>query len=136
MKTNVNFPKVDLSEQLDYVAEKIVIPYMVEGLDFQVDIDGKPLPPLESATWKQKKGKKKLIETGKLHRSFLKRRKARHSVVINLRKERDEVGYILQEKGVGRKKKRFKFFGIKKRAEIEAINYMRNEIERLLENAR
>ena len=152
VKTSVKIklPKLDFTKVLQEVAEKIVIPDMRLGINRSVGIDQKPFQPLEASTLARKSGVRKsakskgglgkvglaggrggtqtLVDTGALRESFASHRIKTNHVRINIGPEREQVGYFLQVAGVGRKKKKFNFFGISQRAEFQAISKMKKAL--------
>lgn len=158
-KFNMNFPKFNFQDDLKIVANKIIIPQLAENMDNQVGVDNRPYPELEPETIARKNGQalsrvftksgnirstttkrigktglmgfssKTLFETGKLFRSFISMTKGKSSVVVTLRNDRKDVGQALQIDGVGKKKKKFNFFGISTRMEESAMNYMRKRVK-------
>ena len=158
-KFNMNFPKFSFQEDLKEVAKTIIIPQLAQGMDEQLSVNGSPYPALEPATMAKKRGDilkrtftkkgnirsgvhktigsvglmgmsaKTLFETGKLYRSFIYSTKGKLSVVVKINSERNEVGKALQIDGVGKKHKRFNFFGISSRMEESAMNLMAKKVK-------
>ena len=71
---------------------------------------------------------KTLIQTGKLLTSFFYKKVGKDTVKITLKDNRLDIGGYLQYDGVGKKKKKFLFFGVSKEMEEEAIKYMAQKI--------
>ena len=126
----LNFPVLNFQKDLEHIAKRIFIPYMAEGIQSGRAIDGGRFPPLSPATLRAKKGPKTLIESGKLHRSFRSRPQGMNRVIIDLSSDRQEIGDKLQLIGVGRNKKKFKFFGVNSVMAQRAINYMNLVVRR------
>lgn len=154
--------KLDFTDELLQIAKTIVIPDMQGGINRSIGIDGEPFPALEPSTIAQKKGARKrnsserrqikkatdvtvksgllgggggtkpLIDTGKLRDAFLFKRTGPNRVTISINSDRDEIAGYLQVTGVGKKKKKFNFFGMSERAELQAISFMRRSIGELL----
>ena len=139
IKGNINFPSLNVGKELKRIADSIIIPFMAGGIDRDRDIDGKPFLDLEENTWvsKAKSGgaNRKLVESGKLRKSFRSRRVSENRVIIDLDPLRQDVGRSLQIEGVGRKRKRFKFFGVSDKANEHAIRHMENVIKKATKSA-
>lgn len=154
--------KLDFTDELLQIAKTVVIPDMQGGINRSIGIDNEPFPALEPSTIAKKKGARKrndaerrqikkvtgvtvksgllgggggtkpLIDTGKLRDSFIFQRTAPNRVTITINSQRDEIAGYLQVIGVGKRKKKFNFFGMSQRAELQAISFMRNSIGQLL----
>jgi hypothetical protein len=79
---------------------------------------------------------KTLIDTGKLISSFVSRLSGKNKVIVTIQGDRKKVGEFLQIKGVGKKRKKFNFFGISTRMEQDAMNYMKRRINEAIANVR
>jgi len=130
----LNFPNVKFGKELKHIADKIFIPFMALHIEKGKALTGAAYPPLEVSTLKQKKNRKTLIESGKLRRSFRSRRRGTNTVIIDLTADRAEVGESLQIDGVGRRRKKFIFFGINKEMEKRAIDHINFEIRKAIRN--
>lgn len=73
---------------------------------------------------------KTLIDTGKLRKSFDWWLKGNNGIVISIMMDRLEIGKFLQIDGVGRKKKKFHFFGISDGMQVNAISYLKKQIKK------
>jgi hypothetical protein len=134
VKNNINFNVDDLAVNLDKelysIANKIVIPLLKELILKQEQVDGSRFPDLEKSTieLKKKKGKTKtLVDSGLLLDSFMAYRKGKGEVVVRIKSGRRDVGQALQVDGVGRKRKKFFFFGITDGMEKDCLDKM-NEL--------
>jgi len=162
VENKIKLPKnLFIRDDLIYIAQKIIIPLLVKGIDAQRTITGGTFPPLEPATIAMKSGatieKKKrtmktmmkrgkdfgtigrtlqgissktLIDTGKLRQSFDWWLKGSDSIVISLGMERKQIGEYLQIEGVGKKKKKFHFFGITDGMQVNSFNYLKKQIRK------
>lgn len=155
IKSKIGFPNINVTLRKELKASaRVIVGDMVNRIDQGVGIDGRSLPSLESKTVRQrskstrtKKDSSKLlkrrtsnlnpfqplVQTGQLRSSFRIKKKGT-SVFVFLRDPRTgssignrELGDILSNKGVGRKKKTFNFFGVSERSEKLIIKNM-NEI--------
>lgn len=163
-KFKAKFPSFIFQKDLKYIADRIFIPIMQQNIHQQMTLDGGNFPPLEQSTAERKSGaivkrtftqkgnlragvekkisktgltsfvSKTLIDTGKLVSSFFSAEKGTNQVIISLRGDRKEIGGYLQIEGVGKKKKKFNFFGISTRMQEEAIKYMQRKIKDLVRN--
>lgn len=135
IKFNVSIPNFDFKKDLKVIADNIVIPELSLGINNQVDINGTTLPALEHSTLKikAKKGQslKTLIAEGKLFRSFISR-ETNNGALVTINEERKDIGGYLQNDGVGKKKKKFKFFGVTKGMEDASIRYIKKRIKEIL----
>ena len=135
VRSNMRFPRFNFHEDLAQIAKRIIIPELARGIDANADIEGKRFPALEPETIRQKGHSRPLINEGKLHRSFIFKRRDRHSVVITLRADRKEIGKFLQINGIQSKRgtKHFNFFGITDIMEKLAVNFMRQKIQEAID---
>lgn len=140
IKNNIKFPKIFLRDDLKFIADRIFIPSIQRNIYAQVTLDEKPLPELEPSTVAIKKRKglrpEKLIAEGKLVRSFFSENKGQNAVIVTLNSDRKDIGGYLQLEGVGKKKKKFNFFGISSRMERDAINYLKKRIKEIIKNGK
>lgn len=140
VKNTIKFPDLYLRDDLKFIADRIFIPYLETYINTQVGVDEKPLPDLEPSTIAIKKRKglrlEKLIAEGKLRRSFYSANKGQNAVIVTINAERKEIGGYLQLEGVGKKRKKFNFFGISSRMERDAIRYMKDRLKDLLKNGK
>jgi len=134
VKANLKVPNINLQKDLEYVASRIIIPYLAKGITDRKDITGGSLPKLNPKTIKRKGHDRPLIETGKLRRAFKYRRKGKNTVIVDLRGDRAEIGKFLQIDGI--RGKHFNFFGVSKKMERLAISYMAAKIKRILKSGR
>ncbi len=151
-------------KDLKEIADRIFIPYLVRYIDQQRQINGSQYPELEPETIARKTGSiigrtftksgsirasaskkieavglagfsnKTLVDTGLLRRSFISKVIGKHSVQITLRDERKEIGEYLQITGVGKKGKKFQFFGISTQMENDAIGFIKEKLKRLIQS--
>ncbi len=135
IRNNIKFPKLTFQNDLVYVAERIIIPIMVDNINKSKALDGTALPDLSEKTIKRKGHAKPLIDTRKLIQSFIFKKKGKHGVLITIKKERKNIGEYLQIDGVGKKKKRFNFFGISTAMERAAMRYMEKRIKKAVRSA-
>lgn len=162
VKASVKFsfktPKLDFTGTMSEIAEKIIIPDMRLGINRSIGIDNQPLPALEPSTIAAKSaarkdakktgglkvaglagargGSQQLVDTGRLRDSFQHEVVKTNHVRISLAADRAEIGYYLQAVGVGKKKKKFNFFGISQRAEFQAVSKMKQAVAGVLKNGR
>ncbi|GAF75606.1 unnamed protein product [marine sediment metagenome] len=136
VKLNLNFPKLNLENELKEIADRIIIPDIQSRMVKGVDIDNKAYPPLAQSTIraKRKRGLRQeiLFAEGKLFRSFFAVKKSGFGVKITSRSDRKEIGEKLQFEGVKSRtfgRRHFKFFGISDKAENTAMTFMRNRIK-------
>lgn len=136
VKFNLNLPVFQLQKDLKKIADRVIIVDIADRMKKQVDLRGSRYPSNTEATTriKRKKGLRRevLFAEGKLFRAPFSKNVRRNAVKISLRSDREDVGNILQNKGVKTKrgKKRYLFFGISQEAERDALNFMRNEIRK------
>lgn len=165
-KNNIKFPDLNLQDDLKFIADRIFVPVMQENIHQQIALDEKPFPPLEPSTIAKKKGTilkntftkkgniragvekkieagglssfspKTLIDTGKLVGSFTTKKVGKTAVVITLKGDRKDIGRYLQIEGVGKKRKKFNFFGISSRMEQAALDHIKTKIKAIFKNAK
>ncbi len=136
IRTQINFPKIDLSRELDHVAKKIVIPLLKDSIDAGVNVEGKSHPELDIRTIRRKGHSKPLLETGDLRKSFKAFRKAKDHVIVRIKAGRRKIAEYLQVDGIGKARKRFLFMGVTDGMERDAMKYIKSRIAKLLRNAR
>lgn len=141
IKGNLKFPKEFVSQtDLLYIARSLFIPLLVQNIEDQMPITGGSYPPLEPSTIKSKiktairSPSMALINTGRLLRSFRANKIDKNSVQIDIASDRANIGYYLQEEGVGKKNKHFNFFGISQGMEAEAMDYLKQKIGKVVSN--
>lgn len=131
---NFNFPDLNLERQLKHIAERIIVPEIAGHIASGTDINGVPYPPLADITIKMKNDDRPLIGKDRLlfsSSTYSIANKGKNKIVIGIKQVRKEVAKYLQIDGVRSKKygKRFfNFFGINKKMEREAVDYMKKEI--------
>jgi len=137
VRFNMRFPRFNFQEDLAQIAKRIVMPELARGINRGIDIEGKNFPELEPETTRQKGHSRPLINEGKLHRSFVFKRRGKHQVIVTLRADRKEIGKFLQINGIHSKRgvKHFNFFGITDIMEKLSINYMRKKIQEAIKRA-
>jgi hypothetical protein len=135
MKSDITFnTKINLYPELKAIADTIVIPRLAEGIDAGKNIDGGNLPKNEPETILRKGHSRPLIGlTGKLRSSFKSIKRGARSVAVILNDARADIGSYLQDgiktlKGV----KKYEFFGITKVMETEALHFMEQRIDELI----
>lgn len=133
----INFPKIALQDDLEYIAKNIIIPDMIRGIDDSMAITGGPLPPNspETIARKKKKGRgdKPLIDTGTLRRSFDYKTSGKSKVIVYIDDERMDAARGLQ---YGLRTRRYNFFGISGYAYDTAIAYMKKKIGELIRGSK
>lgn len=143
IKTKIKFPtNFDFTSELQSIARKVIIPLIKAGIETGTDIFGKRFPELEESTRKSKQRRgadhRALIDTTELYNSFTYRVKGRNRVLVFIKPSgtpaRNEVAKYLQIEGVGRKKKKFHFFGVTDGMERDALVLMYKRLTRLLKN--
>lgn len=132
IKSDIKFPKLNMQKQLEHIGERIVIPMIVKGIDTRTDLDGSKFPVLHPKTIKRKGHDRPLVETGELRRAPFIRRAGQNKVLVSLLGTRRQIADYLQNDGVGKSRKKFEFFGISKKMEAFALNYVRAEIGRMI----
>lgn len=165
-KMNIKVPNFNFQDDLLVIADTIIIPQLQKNIHAGVQVDGTPFPALESATIKRKAGTilertfdkkgnirkqalkavgkgglrgfsvRTLIETGQLISSFFSKKAGKSSVVISLKPIRKEIGGYLQIEGVGKRKKKFQFFGISTFMEQDAVRYLKEKINGAIRSAK
>lgn len=154
-RMTIALPDLDFTQTFQDIAKNIICPDMRLGINRGIGVDGNNFPPLEPGTIARKTGARKsarkmgltltkaglaggrggsqtLVDKGVLRESFDYERVGRNHVRIFVASERDKIAKYLQIDGVGRKKKRFLFFGISQRAEFQAITKMREKLGEIL----
>ena len=154
-RLTIKLPDLDFTQTFKEIADKIIIPDIQLGINRSMGIDGKPFPALEPATVAGKTGARKkarkggglksagvsgarggsqqLVDTGELKdRSMESVQIARNHIRILIGPGRNKIAYYLQITGVGKKRKKFNFFGISQRAEFQAISKMRATLAKAL----
>ena len=153
-KLTIKLPNLDFTKNLMDIAKTVIIPDIRFGINRSVGIDNKPFPQLEPSTIAKKSGVRKraiksgglkkqsvagarggakqLVDTGVLQESFEAERVKTNHVRISIDSDRDKIGYYLQKKGVGKKRKTFNFFGVSQRAELQSISKMKGAIGQAL----
>lgn len=159
VKSNLSVPTLLLKKDLEYIADRIIIPHLQRGIHNQVQIDNTPFPALEPKTIQRKTGailkstftkkgnirpaaikkvgaggltgfsSKTLIETGALVASFIRKSGSKDTVTVTMTSNRKDIGKYLQIDGVGKKKKKFLFFGVSDIMESQAMSYIRKRIK-------
>lgn len=143
IRRNIKFPKFDFTEDLEQIAERIVIPTIAGNIQNKVDITGIAYPPLDEKTIKIKSAysanpSHPLIAAGKLHKSFKYKRKGKNRVLIYVNAGRKKIAEYLQLDGIKSKKYKkrfFNFFGVSKDMEENAVEFMRKKIREKIANA-
>lgn len=135
----MDLPNLDFTSIMKDVASKIIIPDMRFGINRSIGIDNKPFPELEPVTVKQKAkrkaprgGTQQLVDTGQLRDAFTHSKRKRNHVRIRIKGERSEISKYLQVDGVGKRKKKFNFFGVSQRAELQSISLMGSRLKRII----
>lgn len=162
-KSNIKFPKEFINQDdMSYIAERIFIPLMRNGITTGVGVDGMRFPEPENKLRSQskilkrtftKKGnirataigqiggkgllgfsKKILIDTGKLFASFRSKRSGKFTVKVELAGDRADVGKYLQIEGIKTKrgKKFYTFFGISDGMEKDAMQFAKDKISKVI----
>jgi hypothetical protein len=133
IKNKISLPRFEFTKDLEYIAEKIFIPYMQDGITSGKDLYGDNFPPNSKATIKKKGHDRVLVETGQLRSSF-KTKTLKNSVKINLKSNRSDIGYSLQVEGVKSRSgmQYYNFFGINNYMEKIAMNYMNDKVRKQL----
>ncbi len=133
VRNNIKFPEITLQEDLEKIAQDIIITDLVKGIDLGMAVDGGALPHNDPKTILRKGSARPLIETGKLRRSFFHKAVGKNKVVITIEQDRKEIGGYLQN-GIQTKSglKQYIFVGISQDAFNGAIKYMKKRIEELI----
>lgn len=136
----IAIPEIDLTDSIKHIGNKIIIPLLQDGIDTNTDINGNRFPPVENSTLRAKRkkghGDQTLVDEGLLIDSFRFRKRGKSGGEIFIKDSRKDIANRLQINGVGRKKKKFKFFGISDGMEKEAHDYLEGEIKEKIRNAR
>ena len=132
----MQFPEIHLQEDLEAIAEKIIIKDLIQGIDLSLAISGGALPFNDPKTILRKGSAKPLIDTGKLRLSFFHRVIGKNRVMVSIEGDRKEIGGYLQS-GIKTRHglKQYVFFGVSKDAEDSALKYMRDRIAEDIKNA-
>lgn len=132
IKGKIKFPRLTFQDDLLHIAERIVVPMMVRGIDSKISIEGGALPENEPATIKRKGHSRQLVDEGILRSAFIFKKKGKYAVLITLKKNRKLIGKYLQIDGIKTKRgfKYYKFFGISREMEKLAMGYMRKTIKK------
>lgn len=134
IKDNIKVPNFDLSKELQFIAQQIIIPDISGRIGSGIDINGLPYPALAESTKKAKGGDDRpLIGKERLLFSspYTVTLKGKNAVKITVKEVRREVADILQNQGVRSKKyglRFFNFFGISEEASDLAVKHVRNKI--------
>ena len=151
----VKLPDLDFTRTFEEAARDVIIPDMRLGINRGIGVDGQQFPPLEPSTIARKTGARKkarrgggtlkaaglaggrggsqtLVDQGVLREAFEYERVGVNHVRIFIGALRAEIGKFLQVDGVGRKRKKFNFFGISQRAEFQVIAKMRARLGEIL----
>lgn len=154
-RMTVKLPDLDFTQTLEEISKDIICPDMRLGINRGIGVDGAQFPALEPATLARKSGARKavrkagqklslaglaggrggtqsLVDKGILRESFEYERVRRNHVRIFVGSLRAEVAKYLQVDGVGKKRKKFLFFGISQRAEFQGIAKMRGRLSQIL----
>lgn len=137
IRGKIKFPKIDMTDELEHVAEKIVIPRIAKGIQEGKSINGKTYRSLAPSTIKQKGHARPLIETGKLHKSPKFRVVGKNRVAVFVSGERKEIAKYLQVEGIKTKrgKRYFNFFGVTPAAEKKSVKHLANKIKEYTDRA-
>jgi hypothetical protein len=148
-KGKIKFPDIDLTDELKDVADKIIIPDIAGHIQERKDITGKSYKSLAASTVRQKarSGTRKASPThqligkeGKLFSAstYFPKKKSKHSYSIQISSERADIAKYLQVDGVKSKaygRRKFKFFGVSRRAEKKSIKFMQEAIRKWIKSA-
>lgn len=157
-RMTIKLPDLDFTKTFQEVAKDIICPDMRLGINRGIGVDGAQFPALEPSTLARKSGVRvkatksggklstaglaggrggtqTLVDKGILRESFEYETVGKNHIRIFVGALRKEVGDILQLKGVGKKKKKFLFFGISQRAEFQAIAKMKGQLRATLEKS-
>ena len=135
IKNSINFPKefAGINDLLT-IARSLFIPNLIQHIEDQETITGGSFPRLEESTIRRKTKSAlrspdmALIDTGRLLRSFQAKKQGKNAVILDIKRDRADIGYYLQVEGVGKKRKQFKFFGISEGMEADAMDYIKKKI--------
>lgn len=144
VKKNLRLPKALLvQEDLVTIADNIIIPIIRNNIDKEVDLQEKKYKALSPITLaiKKAKGLSPMIlqATGTLRLSFRARKQGQNRVLVSIDPSRDKVAKALQVDGIKSKKyglRFFNFFGISTRMEKEAMKFMKEKLQKVLNSAR
>lgn len=154
-KMTIKLPDLDFTNVFQDIAKNVICPDMRLGINRGIGVDGAQFPALEPSTLARKAGARKnvrkgggslqkaglaggrggtqtLVDKGVLRESFEFERVKKNHVRIFVGPLRSEIGKFLQVDGVGKKKKKFLFFGISQRAEFQAVAKMKAELKKIL----
>jgi hypothetical protein len=153
-KMRIKLPDLDFTQTFQEIARDIICPDMRGGINRGIGIDNAPFPALEPATVASKAGARKraqkagtltqaglaggrkgtqtLVDQGILRESFEYETVSKNHIRIFVGALRANVAKYLQIDGVGNKKKKFNFFGISQRAELQAIAKMKGKLREAL----
>lgn len=133
VKNNVIFPEFTLQEDLESMAQDIIIKDLEKHIDIRASIDQGALPPNEPETKKRKGHDHQLFETGELRKSFYYRNEGEKKVIVSILDGRKQIGQYLQDGIMAKGRlKQYIFFGISQFAEKECARYMIKRIQELL----
>ncbi len=127
----INFPKINLQSTLEEIADKIIIQDIKNGISAGKAINGGSLPKNDPKTILRKGHSRQLIDTGELKESFSYHTVGKDRVIITIDSGRRKIGGYLQNDGVGKIKKYYRFFGISKDAFRRSIDYANNKVKEL-----
>lgn len=152
VRSRFKLPDLDFSKQLKNIADKIILTDIRFGINRSVGVDNQAFPVLEPATIARKAGVRQtarksggfakagvsgahggsqpLVDTGRLSKESMNSFQVeRNHIRISIDPSRSQIAYFLQVEGVGKKKKKFNFFGISQRAEFQAISKMKEALK-------
>lgn len=137
IKKNFNIPThFDFSSELKTIARKVIIPSIQSGMKKNIDITGKKFPNLEESTKRMKFKKyahaRPLFADQELINAFVYKARGTNKVIVYIKTIRNKIAEYLQIEGVGKKKKKFKFFGITDGMEQDAMSIMNRKLKVLL----
>lgn len=148
VRARLNFPDLDLTSQINKVANQVIIPDIQIRINRSVDINGKSYPELAESTKKARnkrgQGFLPLKATGQLRASVRAKTITNGVKIILFGGRRDNItnkglATILQQRGVRSKahgKRKFKFFGISKEAEKESMSMVSSQIRKAIRDGR
>lgn len=133
----IKIPNLDLSDELLEIANKDVIARMAKNIQQGIDLQERKFDKLDPKTIKAKGHGRPLINTGKLHSSFVAAKRGKNKVLIRINVVRRKIAKFLQIDGIrtisGERK--FNFFGVNTRMEVEATKRMEKNIIKRVRNA-
>ncbi len=137
IKSKIKVPKLDFSQTLLDVANRDIISRLAKNIQQGIDLKERPYDNLDSKTIKAKGHSRPLIETGKLHSSFIAKILGKNRVIINIKAVRIKIAEYLQLTGIKTKrgKRFFNFFGVNTRMEKDGIKRMEKEIKKRIKDA-